>query len=795
MIEFLEARIAPATLLNPKAISYTDVDGDVVTVKLSKAVLTATNAETVFVFNTAFSDTTAQQLQSINLATLATAGISVKLVAKATGGKGDGFAAVGEINSAGFGVGKIKLDGDLGRITAGSSEPVAAKSLTLISMGRYSTTTQAIGGTLDTTLTGDVGTIAVKQDIRGANINVSGRLGGLSITGSLIGTALDTERGVIGVSGDIGKVKIGKHIIGGDSSSENASITAGGSIGNVSIRGSIVASTTSLSQNARLAAEAFGPIKIGGDLRGGQASNSGSINSLATAGSAVATDEPAPDRFAAAKLTTGGITALRVGGSIIGGGGTSSGTVTADALGAVRISGDIHGGSGINSGGLTVTTLRSLTAGGSVTGDDGDRSGVVFVGGDSGKVKISGDIRGGLGVGSGRVEARGVLTSVTLGGSLVGGGEAPLVPVDNIIVIESVPLPGGSGQIISGGNMGRVTIGHDVVGGDANDSGKIASAGTLAGLTIRGSVIGGAGDQTASISVGSDGLAVASQISSVDDMGPVKIGHDVRGGDGIGGGHIYTDGALASITIGGSLRGGSATQTGRVSADDDISRFKMRGGIFGGSGAESGSVVTESTITAMSVGLDLASGNGIGSGHIGAQSIGTLKISGAVIGNEAHTAVISATGTSNPSNDAAAVAIRSLSIGGRIELGQIIAGVDQTGATTNADAQIGTISVGGDWVRSDAAAGVSANDEGGFGTPDDTLAAGGGSILAKIARITIKGQILGTPDSVNSTDHYGIVAEQIGAVSVGGVAVELQFGAHNDVKEVGITNDVTVREI
>jgi hypothetical protein len=27
------------------------------------------------------------------------------------------------------------------------------------------------------------------------------------------------------------------------------------------------------------------------------------------------------------------------------------------------------------------------------------------------------------------------------------------------------------------------------------------------------------------------------------------------------------------------------------------------------------------------------------------------------------------------------------------------------------------------------------------------------------------------------------------------VAVELQFGAHNDVKEVGITNDVTVREI
>ena len=98
-------------------------------------------------------------------------------------------------------------------------------------------------------------------------------------------------------------------------------------------------------------------------------------------------------------------------------------------------------------------------------------------------------------------------------------------------------------------------------------------------------------------------------------------------------------------------------------------------------------------------------------------------------------------------------------------------------------------------MRSDAAAGVLPNAEGGFGTPDDTLAPGGGSVLSKIARITIKGQILGSPESQNAMDHYGIVAEQVGFVSVGGTPIDLQFGPHNDAKDVGVTGDVTVREV
>ncbi len=38
-LEALEDRIAPATLLNPTTLVYTDVDGDAVTVKVSKEIL------------------------------------------------------------------------------------------------------------------------------------------------------------------------------------------------------------------------------------------------------------------------------------------------------------------------------------------------------------------------------------------------------------------------------------------------------------------------------------------------------------------------------------------------------------------------------------------------------------------------------------------------------------------------------------------------------------------------------------------------------------------------------------
>jgi hypothetical protein len=56
---------------------------------------------------------------------------------------------------------------------------------------------------------------------------------------------------------------------------------------------------------------------------------------------------------------------------------------------------------------------------------------------------------------------------------------------------------------------------------------------------------------------------------------------------------------------------------------------------------------------------------------------------------------------------------------------------------------------------------------------DASIGAGSASITATIASITIKGQVFGTPDSLNADDHFGFVAEQLGKVKVGGNLVTL----------------------
>src|SRR3954467_13632987 len=106
----LETREVPATLVNPTTVTYQDVDGDIVTVKvtLKKPVLTAANAPTIFKFDTAFAAAGPQQLQTINLTSLGVAanGINIKTSAvrsKVTGG--DGIAALGQIDATGIDLG------------------------------------------------------------------------------------------------------------------------------------------------------------------------------------------------------------------------------------------------------------------------------------------------------------------------------------------------------------------------------------------------------------------------------------------------------------------------------------------------------------------------------------------------------------------------------------------------------------------------------------------------------------------------------------------------------------------
>ena len=154
--------------------------------------------------------------------------------------------------------------------------------------------------------------------------------------------------------------------------------------------------------------------------------------------------------------------------------------------------------------------------------------------------------------------------------------------------------------------------------------------------------------------------------------------------------------------------------------------------------------------------------------------------------------------TPTPGSD---VAIGRLTVGGRVELALILAGYDAStsdplGRGVNADAQIETIQVGGDWIASSVAAGAAPGVHG-FGSGDTKLSGVGVTdapgTISKIGRIVIDGQALGT---VGGSDQYGFVAEQVGSLSVGGTLIGLTPGPNNDHGvPVGATGDLHVDEV
>jgi hypothetical protein len=234
------------------------------------------------------------------------------------------------------------------------------------------------------------------------------------------------------------------------------------------------------------------------------------------------------------------------------------------------------------------------------------------------------------------------------------------------------------------------------------------------------------------------------------------IGRDLHGGSISGtadlndSGLVRALGRIANITIGGSLIAGTDNTTGL---------FQDNGAIRAG------------------------------------DDIGSVTIRGGIIGNATNPAIISARGQVLPTSSD--VAIGSLRVLGRVEFAHIVAGVNAFGQPRNADAQIGSVVVVGEWIASNLVAGAVAGADGTFGTADDAKMSGGSvkdeaGINSKIASVTIGGQVLGT---VGGTDHFGIVAEQIGAVKIGGTPLALTAGIGNDDIPLGITGDFRIKEI
>ena len=291
-IEPLEARIAPATLVNPTTVTFQDKNGDAVTVTISTPLFTTASVAKVFTFDTGSvngDNSAEQQLELLNITKLghAASGMDISITAVPVDSS-PGVVNVGYINSSNIDLGNVTVGGDLGRISVGDlnhSTP-GLQSLTVESLGAQGTATQLPGGNLNTLISGPVGTITVNGDIDGASIGIGGGAKGLlstlTVTGSIKGDAASFS-GSIRTQGGITNVTVDGSIIGGSGASSGLIGTAG-SLGTVVIEEAVTGGGGAFS-GAILATKNIVSVEIDGDLSGGGGVDSGQVGTASDLGS------------------------------------------------------------------------------------------------------------------------------------------------------------------------------------------------------------------------------------------------------------------------------------------------------------------------------------------------------------------------------------------------------------------------------------------------------------------------------------------------------------------------------
>lgn len=410
--------------------------------------------------------------------------------------------------------------------------------------------------------------------------------------------------------------------------------------------------------------------------------------------------------------------------------------VISGALGKLHVAGDFTNIDLIVSGGDNDAEgkIGTIFIGGSLRGGPADVAGLIDADGDIGSITIKGDLQGGRGSESGRIETSGRIGRLTIGGSISGDF-------------------GSSGSIGADKGIGPVWIGGNVIGGVHYRSGFIESDGPISSVTIRGSLIGGHNGATGFIRAG-------------DDLGPVKIGGDLIGGDLTEGmvfgnesdlvqsGGIYSEGRIARIAVGGSILGGSDRST-------------------------TGGIHLSASIIAL-------------------HDIGSIEVGGNILGTPEAYVSITARGQEVPGTKQD-MAIGKINVRGDVAYMQFLAGftyaLDGIQSAVNGDASVGSVKVGGSWIASYLSAGIDSFD-GRLGDENDGVIPGGNpNLIARIASITIGGNVLGTDNAISPEDHFGFVAQQIGSFKAGGFVAKLTKAIDSPVPLSRITGDVAVREV
>ncbi len=753
------------TVVNPKTVTFTDVDGDLVTVKTTKGTFNGGEFTGI-----ELAASGAGQLQKLTLGAGFT-GANITITAKPGANGGNGFVNVGFLDAAEVDLGAVSIAGDLGRIAAGTVadnvKVPGLKSLAAQSVGLLGTSTQEFGGSLTSQVQGVLGKLVIKGDLRASVFvvgNTDAKLGSASIGGSFIATGEERQlfaeagigsvkiggdvrasggfRAIIGSGGTLGMIAIGGALVG--TSDSNVVIDASGklapapasgvnlAIKGVSVRGSVEFATITAGVVGTLNSDAsIGAITVGGDwiastaqagvgagadtqpgtdddLKAGgndQPDVFSTIGSFTVKGQALGTATPANDMF--------GIVAERILKAKVGGrtfafkAGTNEAFFAAPTLDGEGTENPMFD--------FTIRELASTTPTVALGGANLDVS-------NDGKTATFTDVDGDL-VMVKRTVGTFNPADFNIAAAASGGGLLQQLTVSpapgNVAVGLSITAkvsPGGGNGFVNVGkivadqtDLGSVIIGGEMQDLDVGDSGNNRVG--LGSLTVHslGSVAGTA--------------PTGDEINSAHGIGKITVKTDVRQF------HIFANnqdsGNLGSITIGGSM------VAGEIQAAANIGTIKL-GGSFRGNGR----IQAAERISAITIGGDFVGGTI----EVFAQDAGPLK--------------------------GLDFALKNFTVKGNVETTSII-----LGRNNNADASIGAISVGREWIASSVLAGTTAGTDTFIGTADDAKITLGGPIdlpnsLATIANILIKGQALG---STGAGDSFGIVAERIVKAQIGAV--------------------------
>lgn len=496
-------------IISSRQFEYVDEDGDLVNVKFSKGSINPNDPRDV-VFSSISNTTGGRTLQSLLLNDIEDGNqfdrtnITIIATPQILGNgqtMGDGLVKVGSIEAAvpsadyfqflrGISLGTVKIDGDLGRIIAGSTiAPRGIARLEVVTLGGFPNPASSPSDpTNDVSLVlGPIGSMFVSGDVLGSLTLYGGqfgKIGSLTVKGSLKGGATDNS-GRIFFTGSI------KHAVIGGVSGGATSFSGGlygssdfnTSIGSLVVHGDITGGTQTSSGN--IIATTIGSLVVDGSIEGGTGTNSGRV---------------------VASLALG---KTRISGNITGGAGSGSGQVATNVmLSSVAIQGSIEGGTGSESGvlrtfsGTFVPNLPSLTIGKAsqpagdhgILAGTGTNSGRVEILGNLGKLVIYGDINGQIqdsaANGSGGVDVTGKIGKTEIHGSIKGGSSKAADDSKGLAATSVL----GTGYLFAG-NLGTVVIDGDIVGGEnlgsgLINSGTIHSASAIASLIVNGSVSG-----------------------------------------------------------------------------------------------------------------------------------------------------------------------------------------------------------------------------------------------------------------------------------------------------------------